>query len=209
MSSTNSRCSDCIHFKTKPHSSKGDLCSKKGVRSTSDAPTACFTPNVTELLNDVEQVVMLAHMLDSFTPQQRRIFMAVVQTPKVRRLPMSKVYFRPFGGDYVSNYVSGYVLGYTSDGYLMLSGNPAQNLKGKPYIAYVTDDDSLLSPAEWSTKYAALIAAGREIDPKNPMKQNAVNLEEPPTIDTVKFKGETRPRKPDAKSDDSVDVSGE
>jgi hypothetical protein len=181
------RCGECLHFKTHPHLSRKELCSKEGVRAYGVAPK-CFTPDIPQIAQNSDQFVQLAAMFTNYTPKQKRILLGMLRMKDKPGLAFgTKVYFLSFGKDYLSNYLSGYVMGYTSSGELILSGSPEQKARGRSYIAYLNDTDNLLTAKQWRAKRAELQAANKVIDPQG-MKVRGSKVAqdgEPPTIDSV------------------------
>lgn len=180
------KCGDCLHHTSHAHSSHKEVCNKEGVRSFAPAPS-CFTPDVTQVATNSDQLVQLAAMFEAYNPKQRRIVLALLRgkdTAKKKLTFGTKVFFLAFGKDYLSNYLAGYVMGYTSSNELIISGSPDVKSKGKSYISYCKDDSSLLSYSEWLIKKAELKASGRLQDPKNNfVGRSVIDSSEVQTID--------------------------
>lgn len=187
MSKTNPqfRCGMCLHINQHAHPSQGQVCSKLGIKAYNVAPR-CFTPDVTKLVENNEDLAMLALAFGTLSSQQKTIFMALLGTNRGKRpFPVGqKLYFRAVGGDYLQNYLTGYVMGYTSTRQIILSGSPENKTRGKLFLAYL-EVDSVLSPVQWKKKRMDLVRADRLIDPKKPLvKVKRVDVDyEPPTID--------------------------
>lgn len=182
------KCGECLHFKSHAHSSHSMVCSKEGVRAFAPAPT-CFTPDVTQVTTNSDQLVAIAALFASYNPKQRRIIMGMLRgkdTTKKKLTFGTKVYFLAMGKDYISNYLAGYVMGYTSSGELILSGSPDPKSRGKSYICYCKDDSHLLTLSEWKLKRTKLKAEGLVQDPTLRFKsKTAVSDYEPPTLDAA------------------------
>lgn len=185
------KCGECLHHRVNPHPSKKALCIKEGVRPFAVAPK-CFTPDVTQLSQNSDTFVQLALILSEYTPKQQRILFGVLRQRPIkkrrfsRELPFaSKVYFLALGADYFSNYLSGYVMGLTSGGDLIITGSPEQNTRGRTYMAYMTDDDNLLTAKEWRIKKKELRDAGRIHDPALKTLPKLDITVDPVTIDSA------------------------
>lgn len=167
------KCSECLHHTKHAHPAFQKTCKDgRGIKGVALAPS-CFTPDVSKLAGNSDQFVQLALLMDSYTTSQKRIMIALLKQKPVkgkrfsRKIPIgTKMFFRGMGADYISNYLAGYAMGQTSSGELIITGSPEQNTRGKSFMAYMTDDDNLMTPAEWKKKKAELKAAGRTIDPK-------------------------------------------
>jgi len=184
-------CGTCLHFKQSKHRSYDDVCSKLGVRQFAVAPK-CWTPDYTKVITNTDEFVQLATLIAEKTPQQRQILLGIIQQrPMGRKLKMgTKVYINYRGREYISNYLSGYVVGYTSGNEIAICGSPDRNGRGRSFFAYLQDDESLLTPKEWSAKFLELRAKGRIQDPKVETKRDITakvheDNYEPPTIDNA------------------------
>lgn len=184
------RCGDCLHHKVSAHSQKGELCSKMGINPKGLAPR-CFTPDVTQLGLNGDQMASLTALLQGRTSKSRRILMAVLGTKtKNKDFPLgTKIYWRPLGGDYVSNYVSGFVLISSTDGSLVVSGDPDRLKRGgQPYTATIRSTEDILDYAGWKEHRDLLIQRNRIQDPNTkamPKRVRVNNDYEPPTLDTA------------------------
>lgn len=185
------KCSECLHHSKHPHPQFKSVCKQLGVKGVAPAPK-CFTPDVSILANNSDSFVQLAMLFDDYTPRQKRVLIAMLKAKPIPKRKFSrtisfgtKMFFLGMGADYISNYLSGYVMGLTSSGELILTGSPEQNTRGKSYMAYMTDDDNLLTPTEWRKKKAELKAAGRIIDPKTKTLPRPDEAVETPTIDSA------------------------
>ena len=183
------KCGECLHHQKHAHPSMQEVCHKKGIKAFAVAPK-CFTPDVTQIANNSDTFVQLAAIFSEYTPKQKRILLAVLRQKKSKQFrDLSfgiKVYFHGLGKDYISNYLSGYVMGTTSSGELIITGSPDKNTRGRSYMAYMHDADSLMTARQWKVKKAELKAAGRILDPNSriiPKTSTAVN--EPVTIDSA------------------------
>lgn len=179
------RCGSCLHFKQHAHPSHGDLCSKLGVKHYGVAPR-CFTPDVSQLVENNEDLAALAVTFGSMTRKEQSIVVAILQTSAKHR-PFTigqKVYTRIVGGDYISNYMIGYVLGYTSTKQVIVAGSPEAKTRGRMYMAYL-DPDTLLTPTAWAKHKANLARKGHFSDPKEPLVvKRKIEIDyEPPTLD--------------------------
>lgn len=184
------RCGECLHYKVAAHSQKGDICSKMGINAKGLAPV-CFTPDITILGLNGDQLASLTALLQGSTKKSRRILMSVLKSKSKKQDYQlgTKVYWRALGGDYVSNYVSGFVLGYSSSGELMISGDPDKHRRGgRPYVALLRSTDDILDYLGWKERRENLIQRNRIQDPttKALPKRTTVNEQyEPPTLDTA------------------------
>lgn len=180
------KCGECLHHSKHPHSAKGDVCSKLGIRAVGIAPK-CFTPDFTQLLGNSDQFVMVAALFSIYTSKQKRILLGMLRSKSTKKhLDFgTKVYFRALGKDYLSNYLSGYVMGYTSSGELVISGSPEQKTRGKSFIFYMNDTESLLTHSEWKLKKRQLKEAGKILDPNSTIKIKKIDDYEPPTVDNA------------------------
>lgn len=191
------KCGECLHHKQVAHPAHNDVCSKEGIKAVGIAPS-CFTPDVTKIAKNSDQFVQLAAIVNSYTPQERRIFLGVLRSASAKKKPFAfgmKLYFHT-GKDFISNYLCGWVMGYTSSGELIVSGSPDQKQRGKSFLAYLSADATgLLTPTQWKTKREKLRAAGKIYDPANAVVKKASIIDdyEPPTIDRA-------PRDPSEKS---------
>lgn len=181
------RCGSCLHFKQHAHPSHETLCSKLGVKHYGVAPR-CFTPDVSQLVDNNEDLASLAITFGSMTRKQQSIVVAILKSNSVKR-PFNigqKVYLRIVGADYISNYLSGYVLGYTSTKQVIVAGSPDAKTRGRMYMAYM-DSDALMLPTAWAKHKAALSRAGKFVDPKQPLVlKRKVDIDyEPPTVDNA------------------------
>ena len=184
------KCGDCLHFNRVPHNNHQTVCSSKDKKNTNYVTAfaiapKCFTPDVTQLATNNDQFVALAAIFNGYTTKQQRILLGMLRRSKSKRKLAfgTKVYFRAMGADYISNYLSGYCFGYSSAGELILSGNVEQNVRGKSYLAYMKDTDTLLTHKEWRIKAKELHDAGKIIDPASRIKIKVQPDYEPPTID--------------------------
>lgn len=182
------RCGECLHFKQKAHSAHEKPCSEEGVKPFGIAPS-CFTPDVTKIARNSDQFVQLASLFNSWTPQEKRIVLAVLRSAPKKKKPFAfgtKLYFFT-GKDYISNYLAGWVMGYTSSGELIVSGPPDSKQRGKSYLAFLESSDGVLTVSEWKVKRVLLKAAGKIYDPANAVvkKSTIVDDYEPPTIDNA------------------------
>lgn len=180
------RCGACLHYKQHAHPTMGSVCSKLGVKHYGVAPKSCFTPDVTQLADNNEDLASLALTFGTLSHKQRTIMLAILMTNTKRR-PFAlgqKLYFRAVGADYISNYLSGYVMGYTSSRQVIIAGSPEVTSRGRMYTAYM-DEGDLLLPSKWARHRATLSRAGKFVDPKKPLtKRVRIDVEyEPPTID--------------------------
>jgi len=180
------KCGECLHFKQVAHSAHGDVCSKEGIKAVGIAPS-CFTPDVTKIAKNSDQFVQLAAMVNSYTPQERRILLGVLRSASAKKRPFAfgtKLYFH-VGKDFISNYLCGWVMGYTSSGELIVSGSPDQKQRGKSYLAYLASTDGVLTVSQWKVKLEKLRALGKIFDPSNAVVRKAAIVDDyqPPTID--------------------------
>lgn len=183
------RCGECLHFKAKPHSDKGNICSKEGIRALALAPT-CFTPDVTRIVQDSSQLVTLITMLQGFDTAQRRILLAMLNSKPKRKVKFGlKVYFLAMGGDYLSNYLSGFIVGTTSKGEIMVMGDPDKRRRGQAYVAYFKDMEDLFTETQFRAKRRSLKKKDRLEDPDSPFKKiikTEITVDhEPPTLDNA------------------------
>lgn len=185
------KCSECLHHKKHAHPAKREVCKNLGVKGVAIAPK-CFTPDVSIIAQNSDAFVQLAALTSEYTASQKRILIALLKQKPLsskrfsRKIPFgTKMFFLGIGGDYISNYLSGYAMGPTSSGELILTGSPEQNTRGRSYMAYMTDDDNLLTPTEWRKKKAELKAAGRVYDPKTRTLPRPAETAETPTIDSA------------------------
>lgn len=185
MTTVKFRCGACLHYKQHAHPSHGSVCSKLGVKHYGVAPR-CFTPDVTQLADNNEDLASLALTFGTLSHKQRTIMLAILMSSTSKRpFPLGqKLYFRAVGADYISNYLSGYVMGYTSSKQVILAGSPEVTSRGKMYTAYL-DSKDLLLPTRWAKHRAMLSKAGRFVDPKHPLlTKKKIDIDhEPPTID--------------------------
>lgn len=187
---TSFKCGDCLHFRKQAHRTKDAVCESSGIRRFAIAPS-CFTPDVTQVVMTSEMMAGLASMYQKFSAGQRRILMSMLAAnPKRGQLAFgTKVYFRAAGRDYLSNYLSGFVLGYSSGGELLVSGEPDRNRRGNNYLATFVDRESVLTEEQYVKHRAALIEAGKDLDPDKPLLEfktrDILEDYEPPTIDNA------------------------
>lgn len=185
------KCGECLHFKKHAHPAFKEICSKRGIKAVALAPK-CFTADVSRIADNSDSFVQLSALLSEYTASQKRILIAVLKQKPIpkkkftRQLSFgTKVYFLGMGADYISNYLSGYVMGLTSSGELIITGSPEQNTRGKSYMAYMTDDDNLMTASEWKKKRQQLRDAGRLYDPKTKTLPKPDDGAEAPTIDNA------------------------
>lgn len=183
------KCSECLHHAKHAHPMFKSVCKERGIKGIALAPK-CFTPDVSIIASNSDQFVQLTALQDGYTPRQKRILIAMLKAKPISKKrfsrPMSfgtKVFFLGMGADYISNYLAGYVAGMTSSGELIITGSPDQNSRGRSYMAYMTDDDNLMTPTEWKRKKEDLKTKGRVYDPKT--KELPRQNEEVPTIDSA------------------------
>lgn len=185
------KCSECLHHSKHAHPMFKSVCKERGIKGVALAPT-CFTPDVSIIASNSDAFVQLATLVGEYTPRQRRILIALMKAKPISKKKFSrqlafgtKVFFLGIGGDYISNYLSGYVVGLTSSGELIITGSPDRNTRGKSYMAYMTDDDNLLTPVEWKKKKTELKSKGRIYDPKTKELPRQTDAEQVPTIDNA------------------------
>lgn len=193
------KCGECLHHKQHAHPSYKKICESLGVRGTKIAPP-CFTPDVTQLAGNTDVFVQLASMLQDFKPKQKRVLYALLRMPQKKfkkDFPLgTKVYFHGLGGDYISNYLSGFVYGTTSSGELIISGSPDVKTRGKSYLAYMSDDQELMTFKEWKAKRKQLELEGKIHDPKAIiMPRDSLLGQEPITIDNAPNEWHTKQEK--------------
>lgn len=183
------KCSECLHHTKHAHPMFKTVCKERGIKGIALAPT-CFTPDVSIIASNSDQFVQLATLSAGYTTRQKRVLIALLKAKPInkkrfsRALPFgTKVFFLGMGADYISNYLSGYVAGVTSSGELIITGSPDQNSRGRSYMAYMTDDDNLMTPVEWKKKKEELKTRGRVYDPKT--KELPRQTDDVPTIDTA------------------------
>jgi hypothetical protein len=199
------RCGECLHFNTKQHQDKGDLCKNEGVVAAGIAPP-CFTPNYTKVIQSSDALVHLSTLMQELGHKERRILASVLMS-KPGRLPMGKkIYFLASGKDYLSNYLAGWVVGYTSAREIVVFGDPDKHQRGNPYIAFFKDESSVFTVKEFKQKRAALAAKNRVEDPDQPLKKirKTIAIEyEPPTMDNAPAHWHNKSKAPKAKKGDS------
>lgn len=177
------RCGECLHFKKHPHSTRQKVCSEEGVRAVGVAPK-CFTPDVSQIAQNVDQFVQVISIFQTFNTKQQRILLGLLKSKK-KKLPLgTKLYFK-IGRDYVSNYLCGYVAGYTSSGELMMMGSPEKS-RGQAFVSFLGKDaEGCLTWTQWKAKRSELRAENKIFDPSNRViKKTSVKDDyEPPSID--------------------------
>lgn len=186
------KCGECLHHSRHAHPSFQTPCNKRGIRTFAIAPK-CFTPDVTQVAKNSDTFVQLAALLSEYTPKEKRIMLAILKQKPIKRQQFrkdmqfgTKVYFLGMGKDYISNYLAGFVLGQTSSGELILTGSPDRNTRGRSYVAYMQDSDSLMTAKEWKVKKAELKAKGRIHDPASVIVPKGTTMPaEPVTIDSA------------------------
>lgn len=184
------KCRECLHFQRHPHPSHKTICKDEGIKAFALAPK-CFTPDVTKIAQNPDTFVSIASILSTYSPEEKRILLALLRSPKKGKANLSfgtKVYFLAFGSDYLSNYLSGYFVGYSSSNEIMIAGSPHQKAKGgKSYMFFCKDTDNLLFAPEWKLKRKELLDKCRTQDPKNAVlvKTSAVHDYDPPSLDTA------------------------
>lgn len=185
------RCSECLHYAKHAHPQFKTVCKERGIKGVALAPK-CYTPDVSIIASNSDSFVQLAALVGDYTLRQKRILIALMKAKPISKKKFSraldfgtKVFFLGMGHDYLSNYLSGYVMGLTSTGELIITGSPDRNTRGKSYMAYMTDDDNLMTPAEWKKKKAELKQKGRIYDPKTKELPKQVDAEQVPTIDNA------------------------
>jgi hypothetical protein len=183
------KCSECLHHKKHAHPAFKSVCNERGIKGIAVAPK-CFTPDVSIIASNSDQFVQLAALQAGYTTRQKRILIALLKAKPISKKKFSrtlafgtKVFFLGMGADYISNYLAGYVAGVTSSGELIITGSPDQNSRGRSYMAYMTDDDNLMTPTEWKKKKEELRSRGRVYDPKT--RELPRQTEEVPTIDSA------------------------
>jgi hypothetical protein len=183
------KCSECLHHKKHAHPAFKTVCNERGIKGIAVAPK-CFTPDVSIIASNSDQFVQLAMLQAGYTTRQKRILIALLKAKPISKKRFTrplgfgtKVFFLGMGGDYLSNYLAGYVAGLTSSGELIVTGSPDQNSRGRSYMAYMTDDDNIMTPSEWKKKKEELRLKGRIFDPKT--KELPRQTEEVPTIDSA------------------------
>ena len=182
------KCGECLHHKQKAHGGSGrdKPCKGLGIKAVAIAPS-CFTPDVTRIAKNSDQFVQLASLVNSYTPSELRIMLAVVRgaTNKKRQFRFGqKLYFK-FGRDYLNNYLCGYVMGYTSSSEIIVSGSPDRKTRGDSLLAYFMDDDGLMTGPQFKVKRKELQDANKFEDPKNQVipRGSVLDNYEPPSID--------------------------
>jgi hypothetical protein len=185
------KCSECLHHMKHAHPQFREVCKKRGIKGIAVAPK-CFTPDVSIIASNSDSFVQLAALLNEYTPREKRILIALMKQKPISKKRFSrpvvfgmKMFFLGMGADYISNYLAGYVMGLTSTGELIITGSPEQNTRGKSFMAYMTDDDNLMTPLEWKRKKTELKAKGRVFDPKTKELPRQIDTEAPPTIDSA------------------------
>ena len=184
------RCGDCLHWQRHAHSGKdGKVCANEGIRSFAVAPK-CFTPDVSVLQGNTDSFLQLTMLVNSYTPKQRRIMLAVLRdASKVKKKGFTigtKVYFKVNPGEYLNNYYFGFVMGKTSSNELMVQGSPDRKTRGDSFMFYVKDEEELLSEAEWKQLERTLKDEGKINDPnqkRGRIKRGDEEDYEPPSID--------------------------
>ena len=184
------RCGECLHFSQSCHPHRDQVCSKLGVKHFGIAPQ-CFTADVTKIISNAEQFVVLASLFNSYSASQKRILLGMLRgnktTKGIKTLKFgTKVYLKT-GKDVISSYYCGYVVGYTSSGELILTGNADRKSAGSAFFAYLKTQEGLLTSMEWKKKRAELYAKGQFDDTKNSRKQSLHDKYldyEVPTIDS-------------------------
>lgn len=177
------RCGECLHFRKHPHSSRDKPCSEEGLRAVGIAPK-CFTPDVSQIAQNVDQFVQVISIFQGFSHKQQRILLGLLRSKKKKVALGTKLYFK-VGKDFVSNYLCGYVAGYTSSGELMLMGSPDKT-RGQAFLSFMSSQsEDLLNWSQWKAKRAELKAANKIFDPSNRViKRSSVKDDyEPPSID--------------------------
>lgn len=204
------KCGECLHFKAQAHSTHGKPCIELGIKAKSIAPS-CFTPDVTQLNGNTDQLIQFMLMFQSYDPKQQRVMLALLTdaTGKTkqqkRKFAMgTKLYFC-VGASYISNYLSGYVAGYTSNGQIMVIGSPDKMTRGSAMHMYMppesVDGGSLMTHSQWKVKRQALRDQGLVFDPANKVikKSSITDQYEPPTLAEVPSwfydKGDAPPKK--------------
>lgn len=188
------RCGDCLHFQRHAHSGKnGTVCENEGVRSFAVAPK-CFTPDVSVLQGNTDTFLQLTMLVNSYTPKQRRIMLAVLRdASKVKKKGYTigtKVYFKLAPLDYLNNYFFGFVMGKTSSGEIMIQGTPDKKKRGESFMFYMdpSNEGTLMSEAEWKPLERRLKDDGLINDPnekRNRIKRADEEDYTPPSIDSV------------------------
>jgi hypothetical protein len=173
------RCGDCLHHRGHAHAEKKTVCEREGVLPVAIAPE-CFTPNVSLLTGNVDQLVQLLSLFAAYDQKQRRVLVELLKQDNIAET----FYFR-IGDDYISNYLRGILVGRTSSGELMLIGSPSEKTTGSAFVSFLMDEEGLLNQAAWETKRAELFEKNRVIDPNNTtIKRSSVaDNYIPPTID--------------------------
>ncbi len=189
--STAYKCGECLHHKVHAHPAMKGVCVNLGIKKFAIAP-ACFTPDVTQLTQNTDQFVQVAALLHDMSKEQKRVMFALLNQRTIKRRAFTrdlkwgtKVFFRAMGKDYFSNYLSGYVMGLTSSGELIIAGSPEQQTVGRSYIAYMTDDDNIMTWTEWKIKKQELKTANRIHDPSLREMPKQDIAADPVTIDSA------------------------
>lgn len=185
------KCGECLHHSKSCHPHREARCVDLGVRSFAIAPK-CFTPDVTKVITNSEQFVVLASLFQGYTSTQKKILMGILRGAKKCQSKEfkfgTKLYLRT-GGDNLSSYRCGYVVGYTSSGELILAGSADRKSVGCTFFAYLKSTEGLLTHKEWVVKKEELIAARKYED----LRTSSSNLSammakyldyEVPSIDT-------------------------
>lgn len=181
------RCGECLHFNKHPHSTRDTVCKDEGVKAIGIAPK-CFTPDITKITGNTDQFVQLVSLFQSYTHQERRIFLGLLRASKKKGYPIGTPLYFKIGNDFVSNYLCGFVAGYSSTGELMLMGSPDQKGRGRTFVSFLERDaQDLLTASQWRAKRQELVAEHKLVDPANRVikRQSVVDTYEPPSIDTV------------------------
>lgn len=177
------KCGECLHYRHHPHGTRGQVCSKEGVKSVAVAPK-CYTPDITKIAKNADQFVAVVSLFQDMTYAEQRIFLGVLRGRK-KKVPLgTKLYFK-VGKDYVSNYLCGFVAGYSSAGELMLMGSP-DKIRGQSFLAFMDKDaDDLLTWSQWKAKREQLRSENKIFDPSNRVIKRASVKDdyEPPSID--------------------------
>ena len=185
-------CGECLHHSRSCHPHREQVCSKLGVRSCAIAPK-CFTPDVTKVITNAEQFVVLASIFNSYTPSQRRIMIGILRgaskcSGKKKQFKFGTRLYLRTGGDNIESYRCGYVVGYSSSGELILTGSSDRRSAGTTFFAYLKTTEGLLTHKEWLAKRKDLLAHSKFTDSKtlkgaSPNADKYLNYEVP-TIDT-------------------------
>lgn len=175
----NAKCGACRHFSRMAHPAYGDVCASKGILEIAK-PCARFNPDARQInFKSDEHIELLAELLATLPTNKLGVLAAIINREgrtRKRNLHFGEVvYFRMFGGDYISNYRACRIVSADKD-YV--------HVEGKDGFTAMIYRESVLNLKQWKKKRKALKEAKKIKDPNysrfftlpNPAQQEVTKI---------------------------------